>query len=55
MGKRIKVTGYLYPEDLDPAHVDLSHETGLSEDGYMALPGRIELDDIATEVEEFDE
>lgn len=44
---RIKVTGYLYTEDMDAEDVDLDHEMGLSESGhmkYMRLLG--ELDDI---------
>lgn len=31
---RIKVTGYLEVEDLDPERVDLDHEMGLSPAGY---------------------
>lgn len=31
---RIKVTGYLDTDDLDPEQVDLSHEMGLTEHGY---------------------
>lgn len=31
---RIKVTGYLDTDDLDPEDVDLDHEMGLSNKGY---------------------
>ena len=34
---RIKVTGYLYTENLDPADLDLTHEMGLSSDGFVRL------------------
>lgn len=34
---RIRVTGYLNTEDLDPDHVDLGHETGLSGRGDEAI------------------
>ena len=52
---RIKVTGYLETDDLDPEEVDETHETGLSEEGYLryssgAYPLR--LDDLEFEVEE---
>jgi hypothetical protein len=34
---RIRVTGYLDTDDLDPDHVDLGHETGLSGRGDEAI------------------
>ena len=60
MSKRIKVTGYLNPEDMDPSEVDLDHETGLSELGterVTSIFGDItykvcDLEDITTEVVE---
>lgn len=58
MSKRIKVTGYLYPDDMDPEHVDLSHETGLSTEGFdvlHALLARAALDDVSMEVVDDDE
>lgn len=33
---RIKVIGYLNTEDLDDDQVDLSHETGLTEEAFIA-------------------
>jgi hypothetical protein len=50
MGKRIKITGYLYPDDLSPDWVDLSHEMGLSEKGYMAMAKHVSLDDMEIEL-----
>lgn len=34
---RIKFTGYLDTDDLEPEQVDLGHKTGLSEQGYLDL------------------
>lgn len=42
---RIKVEGYLYTTDLDPADVDLHDKTGLSEDGYVKYSRSLGLDD----------
>lgn len=55
---RIKITGYVESDDLDPEHVDLTHSTGLTEDGYLDLvageqgkPLKLtDLDDVETEV-----
>ena len=44
---RIKVTGYIDTDALDPADVDLLHETGLSEPGFLAMSARpMHLDDV---------
>lgn len=37
MAQRIKVTGYLPVEEVDPAFIDLSHESGLTEGGWDQL------------------
>ncbi len=34
---RLKVVGYIESADLDPEHVDLSDDSGLSEQGYLDL------------------
>lgn len=34
---RIKITGYVDVDDLDPSLVDLNHESGLSSEGFDAL------------------
>lgn len=34
---RIKVTGYIHTEDLDPEDVDLDDTSGLSSDGFDNL------------------
>lgn len=51
---RIKITGYIDTDEMDPAHLDLAHETGLSEDGYIAVTtGQMDLggmEDIETEL-----
>ena len=56
MAKRIKVTGYLDPEEMASDHVDLSHEMGLSSEGYEALTGYgpegLGLEDIEFELED---
>lgn len=54
MGKRIKVTGYLYPKIMDPENVDLSDPTGLSERGFMKIGDRLGLDDIQFVLEDDD-
>lgn len=44
---RIKVTGYLYTEDLDVEDVDLDHEMGLSDKGFQKYSRILNtLDDI---------
>ena len=43
---RIKVTGYLDTEDMEPEHVDLSHPLGLSEAGYTYYVTELALDDV---------
>jgi hypothetical protein len=47
---RIKVTGYLDPALMDPKHVDLNHEMGVSEDGYLYLASELALDDVTLEL-----
>ena len=37
MGKLIKVTGFIDPDDLVNYLVDLDHETGLTDEGASAL------------------
>lgn len=57
---RIKVTGYIDSEDLDPEDVDLSDPTGFSEEGHLkhvvGEDGRAlaltDLEDVDTEVVE---
>jgi len=58
---RIKVTGYMETDGMNPEFVDLSHETGLSNKGYEAMSGASgeqfdydlsSLDDLQTEVVE---
>jgi len=34
---RIKVTGYIEVDDLEPEHVDLEDSTGLSAEGYEEI------------------
>lgn len=57
---RIKVTGYLDTDEMDEDHVDLNHETGLSEKGtdaassvfYNGVPYKLtDLEDIEFELE----
>lgn len=48
--KRIKVTGYLIPDDMDPDHVDLDHEMGLSSEGFDAYATMFALDDVNFEL-----
>ena len=33
---RIKVEFYMDPDGMDPDHVDLNHEMGVSEEGHLA-------------------
>ena len=47
---RIKVTGYIDTDNLEPDLVDLAHETGLSEDGYIDVSRRLDLDDVEFEL-----
>ncbi|MCY4726684.1 hypothetical protein NYO98_10380 [Nocardioides sp. STR2] len=54
---RIKVTGYLDTDDLDPEHVDTSHEMGLSTAGYEHMIGAdgsrgLGLDDVEFQIED---
>jgi len=46
---RIKVTGYLDTDDLEPEHVDESHEMGLSEEGFTYYVTELGLDDVQFE------
>jgi hypothetical protein len=56
--KRIKVTGYLNPNDMDPDHVDLDHSSGLTQEGDEAVTSSFsdqgykisDLEDIETEL-----
>ena len=43
---RIKVTGYLDTADLNPEHVDLDHESGLSSEGFDFMNDQFMLDDL---------
>ncbi len=43
---RIKVTGYLDTSGMDPEMVDLEHETGLSPEGFEAITGDLDLEDV---------
>ena len=43
---RIKVTGYLDTADLNPEHVDLHHESGLSSEGFDFMNDQFMLDDL---------
>lgn len=52
MAKRIKVTGYLNPDDMDPDDVDLDHEMGLSSEGFDRYASQLALDDITFELED---
>jgi hypothetical protein len=52
---RIRVTGYIDTTGLDPDYVDLTDDTGLSENGFIDVPremGLEDLDDIEFEVED---
>lgn len=54
--KVIKVVGYIDPGDLDPSWVDLNHELGLSEEGYIKLPHQLHfLGNITTSVVDEDD
>lgn len=46
---RIKVIGYLDTDDMDPRHVDESHEMGLSEEGFNYYTTELSLDDVQFE------
>jgi hypothetical protein len=46
---RIKVTGYLNTEDMEPEHVDESHDMGLSEEGFVYYTTELGLDDVEFE------
>jgi hypothetical protein len=55
---RIKVTGYLNTEDMEPEDLDPDHSSGLSESGYdkVTTYGQVtyqiaDLEDIELEVE----
>jgi hypothetical protein len=48
---RIKVTGYIDTDDLAPDDVDLSHEMGLSDKGYLGQINSLPLDDVEFELE----
>lgn len=58
MSRRIKVTGYLNPDDMDPTEVDLVHPTGLTEKGtdnvtscFSDTPYKVaDLEDIEVEL-----
>lgn len=39
MAQRIKITGFLDLDGTDPDHLDLDHESGLSEEGFIELIG----------------
>jgi len=44
---RIKITGYVDVSDLEPEEIDLSNDTGLSEDGYAGVfEGSITIQDM---------
>lgn len=58
---RIKVTGYMNVDEINPDFVDLDHATGLTDEGYGALTGMTTrqfdyslsgLEDLETEVVE---
>lgn len=59
MSGRIKVTGYLNVDELEPGMLDLAHESGLSEEGHDKLfsvfsdhsPTLSELEDSTAELE----
>lgn len=46
MGRKIEVTFIMDTDDMEPEHVDLNHEMGLSEDGYLWLGKMIPGEDI---------
>lgn len=43
---RIKVTGYIDTRDIDPEHLDLDHDTGLSSEGFDFMAGQVQMDDL---------
>jgi hypothetical protein len=48
---RIRVTGYLETDDVDPEDVDLDHKMGLSASGYEKLSSELGLDEVEFELE----
>ena len=48
----IKVTGYIDTDGLDPDYVDLSHDMGLSEEGYIEVSRELGLEDAEFELED---
>lgn len=48
---RIKVTGYILTDDLEPDHVDLNSETGLSEEGFEELSELFDLEGLTFELQ----
>lgn len=56
---RLKITGYIETDELDPEYVDPDHPTGLTSEGYdnliggeMGLPLKLtDLEDVEVEVE----
>lgn len=48
---RVKVTGYLDTNDMEPQHVDESHDMGLSEEGFGFYVSELGLDDVQFEAE----
>lgn len=49
---RIKVTGYIDTDNLLPEAVDLEHETGLTDKGFLTLSNNLGLEDAEFELEE---
>jgi len=53
MTQRIKITGYIYVDDIEPEDLDLSHKMGVSNHGYETGLSRTliaSLEDIEYEV-----
>jgi len=53
MTQRIKITGYIYVDDIEPEDLDLSHAMGVSGHGYETGLSRTtlqSLDDIEYEL-----
>lgn len=48
---KIKVTGYLDTEELEPEQVDLDHPYGLSDEGYEEISNSLGLDDVEFELQ----
>lgn len=55
MKKRIKVVGYIYPDDVDPTWIDLDHPSGLSVIGFERLWATTDLDNMDFALEDDDE